>query len=76
VLKVFDRWPDTITSDGDTGAGKAKMTTTEAIANYRAARFSILAESLRVAANDRDGFQYAPATLARAATAPAGIVGR
>jgi hypothetical protein len=52
------------------------MTITEAIANYRAARFSILAESLRIAANDRDGFQYDPATLARAATAPAGIVGR
>lgn len=52
------------------------MTTTEAIANYRAARFSILAESLKVAANARDGFNYGPEVLARAATAPAGIVGR
>lgn len=52
-----------------TTARKApNMTTTTAIRN--------LTTALAIAANERDGFTYDRSVLDRAATAPAGIVGR
>lgn len=52
-----------------------KATALHNITNARKlAAITGLADSLRIARNVRDGFDYSAETLARAATAPAGIL--